>query len=85
MKLLTSALILKIVDPDKYFVVCTYACIEGLGGFIMQDNHVVCYESRKWKNHDKNYATHDLELAAIVGYITGLGYVKGVQHKPNVV
>ena len=30
----------------------------------MQDNHVVCYESRKLKNHDKNYVTHDLELSA---------------------
>jgi hypothetical protein len=27
---------------------------------------VVCYESKKLKDHEKNYATHDLELAAIV-------------------
>ena len=32
----------------------------------MQYIHVVCYESRKLKDHEKNYATHDLELAAIV-------------------
>ena len=32
----------------------------------MQDNHVVCYESRKLKEHEKNYDTHDLELVAIV-------------------
>ena len=32
----------------------------------MQDNHVVCYESRKLKEHENNYATHDLELIAIV-------------------
>ena len=32
----------------------------------MQDNHVICYESRKMKEHEKNYATHDLELIAIV-------------------
>ena len=31
----------------------------------MQDNHVIFYESRKLE-HEKNYATHDLELAAIV-------------------
>ena len=31
----------------------------------MQDNHVICYESRKLKEHEKKYATHDLELAAI--------------------
>ena len=32
----------------------------------MQDNLVICYESRKLKEHEKKYATHDLELAAIV-------------------
>ena len=32
----------------------------------MQDNHLVCYESRKFTAHEKNYATHDLELVAIV-------------------
>ena len=47
-------------------MVCIDACGQGLGGVLMQDNHVVCYESRKLKDHDKNYATHDLELAAIV-------------------
>ena len=32
----------------------------------MQYNHVICYESRKLKEHEKNSSTHDLELAAIV-------------------
>ena len=32
----------------------------------MQDNHVVCYECKKLKEHEKNYATHNVELAAIV-------------------
>jgi hypothetical protein len=27
---------------------------------------VVCYESRKFKKYERNYATHDLELVAIV-------------------
>jgi len=27
---------------------------------------VICYESRKMKEHEKNYVTHDLELASIV-------------------
>ena len=44
--ILTSAPILKIADLEKYFVVCTDACNQGLGGVLMQDNHVVCYESR---------------------------------------
>ena len=32
----------------------------------MQEGFMVCYESRKLKEHEKNYATHDLELASIV-------------------
>ena len=31
----------------------------------MKDNHMVCYESRKLKYHENNYATHDLEFTAI--------------------
>ena len=30
------------------------------------NNHMICYESRKLNEHEKNYATHDLELASIV-------------------
>lgn len=45
---------------------CTNAYIDGLGGVLMKDNHLVFYESRKLKEHEKNYATHDLELVAIV-------------------
>ena len=63
---LTSAPFLKIVDPSKDFVVCTNACIEGLGGVLMQEGFVICYESRMLKENERNYATHDLELAAII-------------------
>jgi hypothetical protein len=65
-ELLTSAPILKIVDPNEDFVVCTNACKEGLGGVLTQNGHVICYESRNIKEHEKNYVTHDLELVSIV-------------------
>jgi hypothetical protein len=64
--LLTSAPILKIADPNMDFVVCTDACKEGLGGVLSQEGFVICYESQKMKEHERNYATHDLELATIV-------------------
>ena len=32
----------------------------------MEGGHVIAYESRKIKDHELNYPTHDLELAAIV-------------------
>ena len=64
--LLTSALVLKIADPEKDFVVCTDACDQGLGGVLMQDNHMISYESINLKEHGKNYTTHDLEIATRV-------------------
>jgi hypothetical protein len=63
---LTSASILNIADSDEHFVVCIDACKEGFGGFLTQKYHVVYYESRKLKEHERNYATHNLELAIIV-------------------
>jgi hypothetical protein len=65
-ELLTSAPVLNIADPNEIFVVCTDACKEGLGGVLRKNGHVIGYESRKLKEHERNYATHDLELVAIV-------------------
>ena len=64
--LLTTALILRIVDPNKDFLVCTESCNDGLGGVLTQEEHVIAYESRNLKIHEKNYATYDLELAAVI-------------------
>jgi hypothetical protein len=65
-EILTGKPISKILDPNKYFVVCTNACKEGIDRVLSQRDHVVCYESRKLKDHEINYATHDLELVVIV-------------------
>lgn len=45
---------------------CTNTCVEGLGGVLLQEDFVIAYESYKLKDHKKNYATHDLELAVVV-------------------
>ena len=42
------------------------ASLNGLGYVLMQEGKVVAYASRQLKPHEKNYPTHDLELAAIV-------------------
>ena len=65
-QLLTPAPVLKISDMNKEFVVCTDACKRGLGGFLMQEGHVVCYESWKLNDQEHNYPTHDLELEAVI-------------------
>jgi hypothetical protein len=64
--LLTSAPILRISYLNEEFMVCTDACKEGLGGFLSQNGFVICFESRKLKEHERLYATHDLDLEAIV-------------------
>jgi hypothetical protein len=64
--LIKSAPILKVVDPNEDFIVCINACKEGIGGFISENGHMVCYESRKLKKHKRKYYTHDLELVVIV-------------------
>ena len=57
--------ILRVADPYKNYTVYTDASKEGFGGVLSQ-GHVVCYESRKLKEHERNYAIRDLELAAVV-------------------
>ena len=54
------------MDPNKDFVVCTDACNDGLGGVLTQEGHVIAYEFRKPKIHEKKYATYDLELVVMI-------------------
>ena len=42
------------------------ASCKGLGCVLMQNGKAVAYASRKQKEHQQNYPTHDLELAAVV-------------------
>ena len=39
---------------------------DGLGCVLMKSERVVAYGSRQLKNHERNYPTHGMELAAIV-------------------
>lgn len=51
---------------NGHFTVITDASGEGVGAVLMQEGQVLAYESRKLKQHELNYALHDLELATIV-------------------
>ena len=63
---LTSALVLTLPEGTKGFVVYYDASRVGLGCVLMQHEKVVAYVSRQLKVHERNYPTHDLELAAMV-------------------
>ncbi|CAJ2642437.1 unnamed protein product [Trifolium pratense] len=63
-KRLTTAPVLILPDAKESFVVYCDASKMGLGGVLMQKGQVVAYASRQLKAHERNYPTHDLELAA---------------------
>ncbi|KAG8499167.1 hypothetical protein CXB51_005608 [Gossypium anomalum] len=64
--LLTKAPVLVQPEPGKEFVIYSDASMNGLGCVLMQEGKVIAYASRQLKPHEKNYPTHDLELAAII-------------------
>ena len=63
---LTSAPILIVPDRGQGYTVYCDASRAGLGCVLMQSERVVTYGSRQLKNHEQNYPTHDMELAAVV-------------------
>ena len=48
------------------FMVHSDASHQGLGCVLMQHGKVVAYASRQLKPYERNYPTHDLELAAMI-------------------
>ena len=63
---LTSAPILTMPHSQESYVVYIDASGTGLGYVLMQNGKVVAYASHQLKPHEKNYLTHDLELAVIM-------------------
>ena len=63
---LTTAPVLSLPSGSEDFVVYTDASKKGLGAVLMQRGKVIAYASRQLKDYERNYPTHDLELAAVV-------------------
>jgi hypothetical protein len=63
---LVSTPVLPLPSDKEGFVVYSDASQKGLGCMFMQQGKVIAYASRKLKNHERNYPTHDLELTAVV-------------------
>ena len=64
--MLVEAPVLTQPTSEKKYTPYSDASGIGLGCVLMQDEKVVAYASRQLKAHEKNYPTHDLELAAVV-------------------
>ncbi|XP_028058863.1 uncharacterized protein LOC114262693 [Camellia sinensis] len=63
---LTTAPILSLPSGTEGFVIYSDASYKGIGCVLMQNGRVIAYASYQLKPHEKNYPTHDLELAAVV-------------------
>ena len=63
---LTSALVLTLPEGNQVFVVYCDASRVGLGCVLMHYSKVIAYASSQLKVHEKNYPTHNLELAVVV-------------------
>ena len=63
---LTSTPILIVLERGQGYIVYNDAFKDKLGCVLMQSGRVVAYGSWKLKNQERNYPTHDMELAAIV-------------------
>ena len=62
----SSAPVLVVPNSDESCTIYTDASRSGLGCVLMQHEQVITYASRQLKPHEKNYPTHNLELAAII-------------------
>ena len=63
---LATAPTLAIVDPHKPFVVETDASAKAVGVVLIQDGHLVAYESKKLNRAQQNYSAYERELFAII-------------------
>ena len=63
---LVTTPILTIPSSSGGFVVYCNASRQGLGCFLVQHGRVMAYASRRLKPYERNYPTHDLELAAVI-------------------
>ena len=55
-----------VVDPCKPFVVETDASASAVGAILLQDGHLVYFESKKLNNAQRNYFAYERKLYAIV-------------------
>ena len=63
---LVTAPVLTLPLGSDGFVIYSDASHKGLGRVLMQQGKVIAYASRQLKTYERNYPTHDLELATVV-------------------
>ena len=81
-KLTTAPMLTSPISGELFTIYCD-ASIVGLGCLLMQQGKVA-YASRQLKQHERNYPTHDLELAVVVfAFKTWRHYLYGEKFEMN--
>ena len=63
---LSTALILALPVEGGEFIIYSYASRQGIGCVLMQNERVIAYASRQLKVYERNYPTHNLEVAGVI-------------------
>ena len=63
---LTIAPVLTLPNDSSDYVIYSDVSLKGMGCVLMQNKQIISYLSRQLKSHERNYSTHDLELATVV-------------------
>ena len=63
---LTTTPVLTLPDDNNDYVIYSDASVKDMGCVLIQNEMVISYLSRQLKPHERNYPTHDLELAGVV-------------------
>ena len=63
---MSSKSVLRLPNLELPFEVQTYASYRALGGVLMQEGHLVAFESRKLNDVEKKYNTHEKEMTTVI-------------------
>ncbi|XP_039035703.1 uncharacterized protein LOC120172275 [Hibiscus syriacus] len=63
---MVSALDLVLPDYTKFFEVYTDASGVSIGGVLIQEGHLIAYESQKFNETERKYSVHDNEMIVVV-------------------
>lgn len=86
-EVMSSCLVLALPDFTQPCVLECDASGQGIGVVLMQNRHLIAYESRKLRDTERLYSTYDKEMLAIMHalatfrhYLVGTKFVVRIDH-----
>ena len=68
--IMSSCPVLELPDFSQPFIVECDASGEGLGEVLMQNHHLIAFESRKLKKYERHYSIYEKEMLTILHALT---------------